>query len=278
MAKTPAQQYVQAAGGNPTANDLIQGANAGDAIPTGNTSAEIGAGDLFPQGYVAPLHNSTPGDAGFAWGPAFGAMDTAPVTGLGTRPNANPYVEGDQFKMMNRPAAEIKEMQHALVSAGLLDGTHVHWGVWDIDSANAWRTVLAQANAYGASGNDMLKALVTNAPASIKGQKAPLQLANPADIENQVSSLGEGNTATAMLGHNLPAGETAAFVKWYQGQEAAARNAYNNLDLTTQTAYTDKPSLDAAAQAYIKAHNLDQVIAYGTASRALEFQNMLAAL
>jgi len=149
--------------------------------------------------------------------------------------------------------------------------------VWDANSAQAYKIVLANANTYGAAAPDMLDALVANPPAKTKGQKAPLQLTNPLDIAATVSGgpVGSENIAQKFTGMDLPASETQAFTKWYQDQEASARDAYNKLDLTTQTAYTGAPGLDAAAQAYIKQHNLGQVVAYGTAARMMQFFDML---
>lgn len=284
---TPAQQYIanQSSGGsaNPNPldpnNALISGAgsttvpNLGTVGEIGQTGANTGI-DLFPAGYQPPLHAPQPGA-----GEGFGVL--APgvqVNALGQPANPSPYVNGNEWGPVNLPAAEIRQLQQALVQAGLLDPATMHPGVWDAYSANAYKTVLAQANAYGATANEMLDALTANPAAKSKGMRLPKPLTNPLDIEAAVNSneVGSTNTAQRMTGANLPTGETQDFIKWYQHQEALARNAYNNLDLTTQAGYVEAPTLDAAAQAYIKAHNLDQVIAYGTAARQLEFQNMLA--
>lgn len=205
------------------------------------------------------------------------APNHSQITSLGGNVSKHTYVEGDQWGPVHEPTAQVLALQQQLIAAGFLDPSTYHKGVWDINSADAYKMVLGIANTYGASAPDMLSSLVANPVAKPKGYKAPLSMTNPADIAAAVSGGGPGqtNAARSLLGQDLPASETQSFVKWYQDQETQARDAYNRLDLNTGTSYTGAPGLDAAAQAYIKQNNLGQAVAYGTASRMLTFFSML---
>lgn len=189
------------------------------------------------------------------------------------------YSDSDVYEMAGQPYAKVKAVQDQMVAAGLLDPHSFTPGVWDVDSAKAFTSVLAVANGYGAVWKDTLDALVSQAPdpaATRQGQISATT--NPIDIRAAVSTPNGANVAQQLIGENLPAGETHNFSAWYQDQEAQARDRYNKVDLTKGGTYTAAPGIDAAAQEYIKQHNLGQVIAYGTASRMLEFQQMLGAL
>jgi hypothetical protein len=158
-----------------------------------------------------------------------------------------------------------------LIKAGLL-GAHRDTGIWDADSANAYAVVLAQANVYGARDSDMLAFFIKNPVVDPTRQRAPMQMTNPLDIKASYSSQAE-----SLTGGVLPEGGGNDFLKWYQDQEAQARVAYNDAG-TDGGSYVGAPSTDAAAQEYIKEHNRPDMVAYGTASRMMDFYRLLGVL
>lgn len=243
-----------------TSTDLTQQYGA---PPAAGTSGTIGV----PEGYKPPLTEP-------AGPPPPGRTDYL-QTSLGTAASKHVYVDGDEFGPMHEPHAQIIALQDALVKAGLLDPTTYHKGVWDTNSAAAYKIVLANANGYGASAPDMLNAMVANPPARLKAQKAPYELTNPIGIAATVSGGGphQSNTARELLGKDLPASEVQAFTKWYQDQETLARTAYQSAG--SGSPYTSAPPLDAAAAEYIRQHNGPDAIAYGTASRMFDFFDLL---
>ena len=103
-------------------------------------------------------------------------------------------------------------------------------------------------------------------------------MANPADIQTAVTGGGPGqsNTARDLIVQDLPASEANDFTKWYQDQETKARAQYLAADMAGPgNSYTGQPNINAAAQTYIKEHNLAQTVAYGTAARMLSFFQLL---
>lgn len=239
---------------------------------SGTTGTAIG----IPQGYVAPTHFAPP-PAEANW-PASSTRDGGLVTPYGTSPHGKTYTEGDQWKPQNFPPHDVYSLQQQLATAGVLSPTNLRPGVWDTSSADAYKTVLGFANATGMSVTDALKVMVNNPQLQAKSQRAPFQMTAPADITAQVSGGGAGktNVARELVGHDLPASETGDFLKWYQDQEANARKQYMVADLAGPgNSYTGAPNLQAAAQQYIKDHNLGESVAYGTASRMLSFFQLL---
>lgn len=235
----------------------------------GGTTTAIGV----PQGYEAPTRIQPAAPTPFGQ-----HLPGGPLTPYGTRPHGSTYNEGDQWKPQNLPPADVYSLQQQLVQAGILGSTNLRPGVWDTSSADAYKTVLGFANATGMSSSDALKTLVSNPQMQAKSQRAPFQMTAPADITAQVSGGGPGttNTARSLIGQDLPAGETNDFLKWYQDQETKSRSQYMAADLAGPgNSYTGAPNLQAAAQQYIKDHNLSQSVAYGTASRMLQFYSLL---
>jgi hypothetical protein len=208
-------------------------------------------------------------------------LGSGPFTLEGTAPSTTTYNEGDQFKPQNLPPSDVYSLQQQLVKAGVLSQTNVRPGIWDTSSADAYKTVLGYANATGMKVSDALKQLVNNPQLQASASRLPFQLTAPADIQAAVQGGGPGqsNTARDLIGHDLSTGETADFLKWYQDQEKTARAQYNSADLAGPgNSYTGAPNLNAAAQAYIKQHNLGESVAYGTASRMLSFFQLLKGL
>lgn len=248
-------------------------------VGTGTPSGPIGVGTDF----VPPTQPGT--GAPTPWGPH---TPTGPRTMYGTTPSnlddpslhlvKGVYQDGAQWTPQNAPPADVYSLQQQLVQAGILSQTNMRPGVWDVDSANAYKTVLAFANATGMNATDALKVLISNPQVQAQTQRAPFQLTAPADITAQVSGGGphQSNTARELLGKDLPASETNDFQKWYQDQEKSARAQYMAADLAGPgNSYTGAPNLQAGAEQYIKQHNLADTVAYGTASRMLTFFQML---
>lgn len=247
--------------------------NAGITLPPlptgGNTTTAIG----IPQGFEPPTQPGTGAPTPYGT-----HLPTGPRTPYGTTPHGTTYNEGDQWKPQNLPPSDVYALQQQLVQAGILSQTNMRPGVWDTSSSDAYKTVLGFANATGMGASDALRVLVSNPQVQARSQRAPFQLTAPADITAQVSGGGPGqtNTAQSLLGHDLPASETNDFMKWYQDQEKNARAQYMAADLAGPgNSYTGAPNLQNAAQQYIKQHNLGEQVAYGTASRMLEFYRML---
>lgn len=239
-------------------------------FPTGGATTSTAIG--IPAGFEPPVRQ-VPG----APTPSGQHLIPGPVTPYGTTPHGSTYNEGDQWKPQNLPPADVWALQQQLIEAGVLTRSNVRPGVWDATSANAYKTVLGFANATGMTSSDALRTLVSNPQLQASRDRAPVQMTNPVDIAAAVSGGGPGqsNTARELLGQDLPSGEKDSFVKWYQDQENNARQQYMKADLGNQATYTGAPNLANAAQEYIKEHNLSQSVAYGTASRMLQFFDLL---
>lgn len=195
-------------------------------------------------------------------------------TQYGTKPTTTMYQAQDILSPGSAPTPDVIDLQNRLIQAGLLDPNKVRAGVWDAASQNAYKVVLAFANQHAMNKVDALNVFLANPINQSANQLAPTRTANTMDIASAVSGPGS-NVATQMLGQNLSAGETKDFTDWYQQQEAQARDSYMQADLTGKGTSPDAPSVTAAAQEYIKQHNLSQSVAYGTASRMFHFYDLL---
>ncbi len=278
------------------------------AIAAAGGDGGVGTPVGVPKGYKAPLHRDPPtatlGMPGLESLPGqvspseyqqsglLTAGETAPYVTPPLLPGqiADPYQQGNQYYTgeewapQSLPPADVQNLQTALVQAGVLTATSMRPGVWDSSSATAYKVVLSYANATGESAITALQTMMANprlqsgAAGSTKIPRAPFQLANPADIQAAVAGGGPGqsNTARDLIGQDLPAAEVKDFTNWYQQQEKTARAQYMAADMAGPgNSYTGAPNVGAAAQQYIKQHNLSQTVAYGTASRMMQFFDLL---
>ena len=191
--------------------------------------------------------------------------------------NNAPYMPGSELDPGGGTPDQVVTLQNQLIQAGLLSPKAARAGMWDAKSQDAYKVVLAFANQHGMNAKDALNVFLANPVNQVKGKQTPFQAKNPLDVAAEVSGGGPGqtNTAQALTGQNLSPSETKDFTAWYAQQEATARDAYKKADLTAGGVATDAPSVTAAAQQYIKEHNLADVTAYGTASRMLQFFDLL---
>ena len=253
-----------------TADPTLDPAGLGaPPVSTGTTTAPIGVGSDYVQPHQMAPYGTT--DSQTATGPV-GAYGLSAV-----QPNPNNkylqtvkdqgtfYMPGAEQAPLHDPST-ILPLQDELIQAGLLNASNMRRGVWDQTSADALKTAMALANAWGDNVESVLQYLAANPQL---GQTQGSQSTNPLDVQSAFDT-----AASSLLGGGAPAGEQDAFVNWYKNQELVARQQLAQANLTGGTAPA-APSLDAAAQSYIKAHNLDQMIAYGTAARMLQWEQML---
>jgi hypothetical protein len=100
---------------------------------------------------------------------------------------------------------------------------------------------------------------------------------NPETIAQNVSqgAPGKENTAQSLIGENLSPAETQDFVAQYQNQEKLARQSLLDAQITGNQSPYQAPDMQTAAADYIKTHELGKQVAYGTASRMLDFFQLL---
>lgn len=77
------------------------------------------------------------------------------------------YFDGDEFTPASLDPASIGEMQRNLARAGLL--TNFRYGVWDGNSAEAYRKLLENANAAGQTAEMMLARMVESPEIDLTG-------------------------------------------------------------------------------------------------------------
>lgn len=192
------------------------------------------------------------------------------LTAYGTAPNSSQYTDGQEWSPLNDPQS-IPSLQTALVQAGLLNPKNVRPGVWDSASASAYRAALAFANVSGANVQDALGILIQNKKyGSAASAPGPYALLNPEDARSAYRT-----AAQNLTGHDPSTNEQQQFAAYYQSQE---RTAFNQKAVaTTGGALTDvsPPSVSTAAEDFVKQQDPQSVMAYGMASRAAEFQQML---
>lgn len=199
------------------------------------------------------------------------------VSQFGTSLQASPYKTGDELNPGTGSQDQVLRTQNQLIQAGLLSPTGVRPGFWDAKSAAAYKIVLAYANQHAMTATDAMAQFLDNPANQTQGRQAPFQFTNPMQVAQAVSGGGPGqtNVAQSLTGKNLSPSETKDFTDWYAQQEAKARDDYQQADLTAGGTATSAPDVTAAAQQYIKEHNLSDTVAYGTASRMLQFFDLL---
>jgi hypothetical protein len=196
----------------------------------------------------------------------YSAMLDQPM--VGSNNMGGQYVSGDEWLPLNDPTKLIS-LQAQLVQAGLISAKEIRLGVWDTKSASAYRTVLAFANANGVSSTQALDFLEKNPAvgAQTPKNKTTHVLTNPEDSKQAFAT-----AAQQLTGGDLPSSEAEQFANNYMADE---KRAYAQNDAQQGGNVTGTASPSNAATAFVQAHNKDDAVAFGTASRMLQFFQML---
>lgn len=180
------------------------------------------------------------------------------------------YMPGDEWAPANDPDSIIN-IQQQMIQAGLLDPKDVRPGVWDTTCATAYRQVLALANATASTDKTALRWLASHPTLGSQedqGDGRVYSITNPEDTKAAYA-----NAALSLTGKG--GGEADQFTSAYQQQERDAIAANENAIKEGGGTTTSAPSLGTAAETYVKEKDPASVIAYGAASRMMEFYNML---
>lgn len=181
---------------------------------------------------------------------------------------------------------ELAALQVKLYGAGWYDPSAVPnagvipYGRVDAETIKAYESVMQEAARYNAAGkHTTIQAALSQGAPRVPGAGTPnpagtQSFINPTDLKATLQS-----SAQNLLGQDASIAQAQGFASYYQALEkasyvssgAAASSAQGGGEGT----YTAAPSAQAAADAYLKQNDPNGVQAYGMASRAAEFQQLL---
>lgn len=236
----------------------------------------------LPAGYQQPTHtiDTGGGHPGMAFIPGPETpYDTQALSsgapGTATSAGGTFYTDGTEWAPLNDPST-VPTLQSELVQAGLLTKANVRVGVWDATSAAAYKVALGFANASGLTINDALGVLIQNtklgstSSAGTSSAPGPFAMTDPATVQSAFR-----NAAESLTGQDLSTQQQSAFDAYFQSQERAAHAAEASATTSGALNAPGAPDASATAEAYIRQNDPSQVMAYGMASRANDFQNLL---
>lgn len=235
----------------------ITGGTAGGDVPR---SRYIGVPDDYEGGGVFPIAPSSGSPADFR---VREQLATRGQDFADERSRLPKYVEGAELLPATAYSAETRaRIQNAMAAAGLIGKTETYrLGIWDEVTRRAYKDVLAYANQTGADWQSALNELVASPryrgdgqPAGGAANQGRVQTVSaPVSLEEQVQQ-----SARQRLGRKLRKQEVDRFVSIYQGiergQNSAEKAALEQASVGVDTAMTQIPGADAAADQYLDAN------------------------
>ena len=119
------------------------------------------------------------------------------------------YVSGDEWMGTSFSPDQIMNIQNAMDSANILNGTYLK-GTWDQTTASAFARILASANSAGLPWSQVLGQYLAQAPPK-SGSGGPAAITD-ADIQSVANK-----TAQGLLGRNLRSDEMTQFIPAFRG-------------------------------------------------------------
>lgn len=238
----------------------------GPPAPTPESRAPIGVPPSFTP-YARPESNNI-----FEWQPRTATVPVdAPIS----------YFTGDEWKPASYPIEQIVALQQQLIDAGLLEPPYQR-GVWDSASRDAYKGLLAYANARGVNSSDALATVREaigrfGASASQRARPLTITLTNPADVASLASDI-----AVRTIGRRLTDQESANLAQAYnalerQSQQQAYEQAGSGIaENATGGEITAPPNASTYAESTVRAEHPEEATEMSTIRNFDTFRNLLA--
>lgn len=194
------------------------------------------------------------------------------------------FFKGAEWEFASRPPEERARVQRAMLQAGVFKpGEKFRLGAWDDTTRNAYKRLLAFANAGGYDNwaealaewersGDVYEVDDTGRGAGSGGtarQPKVINLTNPEDIKSVVDSL-----AVKRLGRRLSDADKARYAQLYNQLETEEQNKAYDLDETGGT-MTNAPGVESFIDQRVKQENPGEYMAHETVQRYEEFLQLL---
>lgn len=191
------------------------------------------------------------------------------------------YFAGDEWKPASLPIEQIVAIQRQLQDAGLLDPPY-QLGVWDSSSRDAYKSLLAYANARGVNSGQALSTIRDavgryGSSAAQKARPLTVTLTNPADIANLASDI-----AVRTIGRRLTDQESSTLAQAYnalerQYQTDAYTQAGSGLpDNATGGKLTQPPNASTYAESEVRAQHPEEATEMSYIRNFDAFRSLLA--
>lgn len=212
-------------------------------------------------------------------------------------PNRRTYYDGDEYIPANWPANQIWQLQQALAKAGLLTGTFTRH-TWDNATRNAYKELLALANAQGSTANNALMDMLRSAEGQYGADgTGPGGQRYKVDEFGNVVPVGGEEVAPLITRTTDPAALRRTFRKavidmlgegWSQEEIDKMVAAYNQVEIQKQTeaynleqsgqagTFTDMPSPEEFVASQVEAKDPEGVQEQGIIDNMEGFLNMAA--
>ena len=164
------------------------------------------------------------------------------------------YYDGEQDKPYDWVEDDVASLQSALIAAGLLSRKGVRAGMWDPDSASAYKKALTWANKLGVPVETLLAQLLDGADVgSGSGGGGGGGGLGPAPISDEDITALAQKVSQGVLGRNLRPEELGNFIPAFRG-------IYQAQETTPQVGAENLIRHDIAPQGEADAHQVGNVM------------------